>query len=184
MVSIAFDNHCQTLPGSRKYPGLIPLKGTKIRVGPKTVLFNTPSAYRDIYSHKANVRKDNFYSIWKRHDGDVTIFNETNVKMHATRRKTFNTAFTDKSVRSAGFFIIKNADRWNELLITDDDWSAPTNLTEQIDHLIFDILGDLCFGQSFGTIEPGESAFQMIPSAIASYMKFWNPVSRSAVRVR
>ncbi|KAI4162759.1 MAG: hypothetical protein LQ342_003646 [Letrouitia transgressa] len=153
--------------------------GTKIRVGPKTVLFNTPSAYRDIYSHKANVRKDNFYSIWKRHDGDVTIFNETNVKMHATRRKTFNTAFTDKSVRSAGFFIIKNADRWNELLITDDDWSAPTNLTEQIDHLIFDILGDLCFGQSFGTIEPGESAFQMIPSAIASYMKFWNPIAKS-----
>ncbi|KAL9034833.1 MAG: hypothetical protein Q9214_006863, partial [Letrouitia sp. 1 TL-2023] len=95
------------------------------------------------------------------------------------KRKTFNTAFTDKSVRSAGVFIIKNADRWHELLTTDDDWSAPTNLTKQIDHLIFDILGDLCFGQSFDTINPGENAFQMIPAAIVSYMKFWNPITKS-----
>ncbi|KAG8526297.1 uncharacterized protein KY384_000290 [Bacidia gigantensis] len=150
-----------------------------IRVGPNTVLFNSPSAYKDIYSHKANTFKDKFYSVWKRNEDDKSVFNTTDIAVHSRKRKIFNTVFTDKSIRSAQPFIINIIDRWNDLSITGDDWSEPIDLAPWIDYLVFDILGDLCFGESFRTIEPGENVFKIIPDAIVSYMNFWNIITKS-----
>jgi cytochrome P450 len=145
-------------------------------VTPRTVLFNTPKAYRDIYNHRANVKKDRSYDAWRRHEGDVNTLNVTDVAIHARKRKILNTVFTDSSIRSAATFIIKHIDRWNELTVTGHDWSEPIDFTKWSDSLIFDILGDLCFGKSFETKEPGENPFKVIPEVIISYMKLWNPV--------
>lgn len=152
------------------------MKGSKVRVTPSMVVFNTPNAYRDIYSHKANVKKDGCYDAWRRNEGDAHSFNVTDVAIHARKRKVLNTVFTDSSVRSAATFIIKRIDRWNELSVTGHDWSEPIDFTKWIDSLIFDILGDLCFGKSFGTMEFGENPFKIIPEVIASYVSLWNPV--------
>lgn len=151
-------------------------KGSKFRAKPTLVLFNTSKAYRDIYSYKANVKKDKSYVAWKRHEGDVNTLNTTDVAGYARKRKFLNTVFTDKSVRSAAAFIIKNLDRWNELSINGHDWSQPLDLSKWIDCLVFDILGDLCFGKSFDIKEPGENPFKVIPEASVSYLKFWHPV--------
>lgn len=151
-------------------------KGSKFRAKPTLVLFNTPKAYRDIYSYKANVKKDKSYIAWKRHEGDVNILYTTDVAGHARKRKLLNTVFTENSVRSAAAFIIKNLDRWNELSINGHDWSDPIDLSKWIDCLVFDILGDLCFGKSFNIKEPGENPFKIIPEASISHVKFWHPV--------
>ena len=143
---------------------------------PRTVLFNTPEAYRDIYNHKANVKKDKSYDAWRRHEGDANTLNVSDVAVHAKKRKVLNTVFTDRSVRSAATFIIKHIDRWNELTFSGDDWSEPIDFTKWIDCLIFDILGDLCFGKSFDTKEHGKNPFKVIPEAIASSLRLWNPV--------
>lgn len=143
---------------------------------PETVLFNTPKAYRDIYNHKGNVKKHRSYDAWRRHEGDAHTLNVTDVAIHARKRKTLNTVFTDRSVRSAATFLLKHIDRWNELTVTGHDWSEPINFTKWTNCLVFDILGDLCFGQSFETKEPGDNPFKDIPDVIISYMKLWNPV--------
>ena len=144
------------------------------------VLFNTPNAYRDIYSHKANVKKDRSYDAWRRNEDDANALNVSDVASHARKRKILNTVFTESSIRSAATFIIQHIDRWNELTVTGHDWSEPVDFTKWINKLIFDILGDLCFGKSFGTMESGENSFTMIPEVIDSYMSLWNPVNRFA----
>ncbi|KAL8636496.1 MAG: hypothetical protein Q9226_009248, partial [Calogaya cf. arnoldii] len=106
------------------------LQGSKIRIGPNTVLFNTPEAYRDIYNYKANVKKNKTYDAWRRNEHDANTLNVTDVAIHAKKRKLLNTVFSDKAVRSALEFVIKHLDRWNELTVTGDDWSEPINLTK------------------------------------------------------
>ncbi|KAL8735400.1 MAG: hypothetical protein Q9166_000945 [cf. Caloplaca sp. 2 TL-2023] len=154
-------------------------EGSKVRIGPNTVLFNTPKAYRDIYNHKANVKKNKTYDAWRRNEDDANTLNVTDVAIHSRKRKLLNTVLTNKSVRSASTFIIKHLDRWNELSVTGNDWSKPIYLTNWSDCLVFDILGDLCFGKSFGIKEPGDNPFKAMPDTIISYMKFWHPVSKS-----
>lgn len=154
-------------------------EGSKVRLTPNTVLFNTPRAYRDIYNYKANVKKNKTYDAWRRNEGDANTLNVTDVAIHAQKRRLLNTVFTERSVRSAAVFIIKHLDRWNELTVSGEDWSEPTDLTKWTDCLVFDILGDLCFGKSFDIKEPGENPFKVMPEAIISYMKFWHPVRSS-----
>ncbi|KAL8732942.1 MAG: hypothetical protein Q9181_003764 [Wetmoreana brouardii] len=168
MMSLTGINHSYCLPQS--------ITWSKIRISPNTVLFNTPTAYKNIYGYKSNVKKNKTYDAWRRHQGDINTLNVTDVAVHARKRRILNTVFTERSVRSAASFIIKHLDRWNELTVGDKDWSEPIDLTNWTDCLVFDILGDLCFGKSFDLKEPGQNPFKELPEAIMSYMKFWHPV--------
>lgn len=71
-------------------------------------------------------------------------------------------------------------DRWNTLLPgaerDEDGWSAPQDISKWSDYLLFDLLGDLCFGMKFDTKEPGENKLKAIPHFIAEYMKVSYPV--------
>lgn len=144
----------------------------------RTVLFNTPQAFGDIYKYKGNVKRDKFYDAWRKSEGDANTLTVSDPAIHAKKRKLLNTVFTERSLRSAAAFIIKHLDRWNELTVTGHGWSEPIDLTEWTNCLVFDILGDLCFGKSFGIKEPGENSLKIIPETIISYMKFWHPVGK------
>ncbi|PVH95528.1 cytochrome P450 monooxygenase-like protein [Periconia macrospinosa] len=154
--------------------------GERIRVDPRTVVFCDPAAYRDIYNVKANVQRSGFYTAWRRNELDAHTLNTIDVAEHAYKRKLLNVSFTEKSTRAASEFIFRHIDRWNELLVGDsDDWSEPIDFTESVSNLVFDISGDLCFGQSFETKEPGENPLKDMPHAIKDYMLFYYPVCRS-----
>jgi cytochrome P450 len=156
-------------------------KGDRFRVYPNGILFNSPKAYKDIYSLKSNVKKAKTYDAWKRNEQDSNTLSETDIGIHAKKRKLLNQVFTDKSLRSAGEFIYRHVDRWDELLLDGDgkEWSAPRNLTDWTDYLVFDILSDLCFGRSFNIKESQPNPFKTIPHAIVAYVKFYYPVAPS-----
>lgn len=143
------------------------------------VLWDSPTAYNDIYHMKANVQKSKAYTAWLKNQREHNSLFTVDTKLHAKRRRILNQVFTEKAMQAAGPFITRHVDRWNELLINDDskDWSEPRNLTTWIDALSFDILGDLCFGNSFEIKEPGENPFKIIPHAIAKYVHFNYTVS-------
>jgi hypothetical protein len=160
--------------------------GPKIRITPNTVIFRDPAAFRDIYNTKANVQKAAFYEAWQRDKHDVNTFNTRDKKEHAKRRKILNQSFTEKSLRAAQLFMIKHIDRWNELLVSDvgdDQWSEAMNFAEVSDKLVFDIMGDLCFGTSFDIKEPGDNPIKIIPHAVVQYMQFLYPVMSSTRKI-
>ncbi|KAH8702535.1 cytochrome P450 monooxygenase-like protein [Talaromyces proteolyticus] len=157
--------------------------GDKIRPDPNTVLFCDPDAYADIYGMKSNVRRSPFYEAFKRNEREKTTLTTIDVAAHAKKRRILNIAFTEKLVRAASGFIIKHVDRWNQLIMdeidSDSEWSAPVDFSHKVDALIFDIMGDLCFGKSFGIKEPGDNPLKEVPHCIAEYMRFYYPMCRS-----
>lgn len=154
--------------------------GEAVRFKSDGVVFNSPAAFCAIHSTKANVRKSKFYEVWRRNPQDVNTLNATDKKVHARKRRVLNSAFSEKSVRSVAAFVSKHVDRWNEITLDGNDgkeWTEPRNMSNLMDHLVFDIMGDLCFGRSFEIKEPGENRFKHMPHTIAVYMQFMYPVS-------
>ncbi|KAK4164127.1 cytochrome P450 [Cladorrhinum sp. PSN259] len=160
--------------------------GDRIRVAPNTVLFRDPQAYTDIYGMKSNVRRAPFYKAFRRNKHEKTTINSIDIAEHAAKRKLLNLAFTDKTTRAASEFMTRHVDRWNELLLVSSNkdkesgWTTPVDMSEKLDTLVFDIMGDLCFGRSFDIKEPkGENPLRAIPHNISEYLKFYYPMCRS-----
>lgn len=72
--------------------------------------------------------------------------------------------------------------RWIELFKTqaneaaEGNWSKSLNMAHEVNYLVFDVLGDLCFGKEFRMKEP-ESDLKHVPELIASFLELLAPVS-------
>ncbi|KAG9237994.1 benzoate 4-monooxygenase cytochrome P450 [Amylocarpus encephaloides] len=158
--------------------------GETFRYKPNGLLFDSPRAFRTIHGAKANVKRAKFYEFWSRNSKDVHTLSTVDPGVHARKRKVLNQAFSAQAIRSAEGFVVKHIDRWCELLIQDNDgeqWTEPQNLAHLVDHLTFDIMGDLSFGRSMDTKEPGSNPFKAIPHIIADYLQFMYPISNSPI---
>ncbi|OBT55407.1 hypothetical protein VE04_04708 [Pseudogymnoascus sp. 24MN13] len=158
--------------------------GEAFRFKPDGVLFNSPTAYRAIYQTKANTKKGKFYEIWSRNPQYINTLTKVDKIAHARKRRVLNSAFSEKAIRSAEAFVVKHVDRWTELIINEKDgkeWTAPKNMSDLSDYLVFDIMGDLCFGTSFNLKEAEENQFKHMPHTIADYMRFMYPITQSPI---
>jgi cytochrome P450 len=112
------------------------------------------------------VKKGKFYEMWPRNLNAPNTLGTVDKVIHARKRRVLNQAFSPEAIRSAENFVIQHVDRWNEILVDGNDgreWTDPVNISEMIDYLVHDILGDLCFGRSFDMKEPGENQFRHMP---------------------
>lgn len=150
--------------------------GHMFRYRPDAVLINTPTAFRSIFGPNGNVRKSDYYRVWPRTPEITSTWNVTDVPAHARKRRVMNQAFSEKALKSVEVFIHENLDRWLDLLGEQAETSGKSiNMAHEINYLVFDILGDLCFGQSFGMIEPG-SDMRYVPEVLATFLKLFHPV--------
>jgi cytochrome P450 len=159
------------------------LFGDKFRAAPNLVLFNKPQAFQDIYGARANITRSGFYRSWKRNEHDVNTITATEPALHAKKRKALNLAFSEQSLKAAGPLMAEHIDRWVELLTSDagNGWSSPQNLATWVDYLVFDLIGDLCFGESFNTKEPGKNMLKQIPHLIMKHVKIGYVLSKSSL---
>ncbi|KAF3002742.1 hypothetical protein E8E14_005531 [Neopestalotiopsis sp. 37M] len=132
---------------------------------------------------RSNVRRSPFYVGLTKDIREQNTLNTIHPAEHAKRRKMLNAAFTDISVNAAATFMSKHIDRWHEILLAEHDskteWSATVDLSEKLDHLVFDIMGDLSFGRSFNTKELGDNPLKEVPDNIIRYLTFYYPMCRS-----
>ncbi|KAF9766504.1 hypothetical protein IL306_001101, partial [Fusarium sp. DS 682] len=147
------------------------------RITPNSVLINTPTGLKTIYNNKANVKKSEYYKVYPRNVHAITTWNSIDKTAHARKRRVMNHAFSDKALRSCETFIHSNTDRWIELLdqeIGEKKWSSSLNMARWADHLVFDTLGELCFGKSFGMKEH-DSELRHIPTLMTDFMSTIHP---------
>lgn len=156
--------------------------GDTFRAAPNLVLFNTPGAFNDIYASRGNTTRSSFYRAWKRNERDVTIFNSTEPAAHAKRRRILNLAFTEQSLKASGPLMTAHIDRWIEILIEEatETWSSPRNVAMHTDELVFDILGDLCFGEKLNTKDPGENKWKLVPRLSMKAIRFGYLLSKTS----
>lgn len=144
-------------------------------------MINTPTGYKTIFGPKGNVRKSDYYKVWPRVEDAVNTWSTTSIPQHARKRRVLNYAFSESALRGAEVFIQKNVDRWLELMGQDknspsDELTRPMDMEHQVTWLVFDILGDLCFGKCFDMKEPG-SKLRHVPEMMIGFMELIHPVS-------
>lgn len=156
--------------------------GSSFRAAPNLVLFDSPRAYNDVHGLRTNIKRSDFYKAWKRGKDDVQTTSSTEPKEHARKRKLLNLVFTEQSLKAANSIIISHVDRWVELLTSgtrENSWSSAHDISTRVDQLVFDILGDLCFGKTLNTKEPGENDLKKIPHLIMRSVNIGYKLSKS-----
>ncbi|KAH6686636.1 cytochrome P450 [Plectosphaerella plurivora] len=156
--------------------------GPTFRYTPDSILVNTPSGYQEIFNPKANIGKSVYYDTYVRNSVAFTTWNSTNKDIHARKRRVLTNCFSDKAIRNAEPYIHQNLDRWCGLLQDEIDkngeWSESLNMADWSNHLIFDILGDLCFGKSFDMKEP-DNELRFVPELMSTFLCVMHPIAFS-----
>lgn len=155
------------------------LPGTEFRYAPNSVCLNDPKAYKHIFGPKGNVKKNVFYQIWPKTPDHINVWSATSLPVHARKRRVINYAFSESALRSAEVFVHNNVDRWLQLLAQDKkgsgNWTKSIDMADQVTYLVFDILGDLCFGKCFDMKEP-DSKLRHIPEVMIGFIALMQPV--------
>lgn len=168
------DRHLDQLKCQQKY-------GNVFRYGPNYLVLQTPDALRDIYTHaKSNkIRKTLHYTFYT-DKGFASTAHHTDPDIHTFKRRVLGHAFSDHALNALEPFIVQNTDKWLVALAegeTDDGkgWSSPKDMAKLANYLTFDVLGDLCFGKSFGMLDSDQN--REIAHAIIERVKVGHVVS-------
>jgi hypothetical protein len=122
-------------------------------------------------------KSDDYYRVWPARIDITSTWNVTDIPVHARKRRVLNHAFSERALRSAEPYVHSNVDRWLDLFEERGKGGKKSfNMAHEINYLVFDILGDLCFGKSFEMKEPGSKVTE-IPEILAEFLTFMNPVS-------
>lgn len=156
--------------------------GIQVRYRPDSVAINTPTAFREITGPKGNGQRVQGYKIWPMNAGTCNTLQTIDNHEHGRKRRALMNAFSDKALRSYEPLVKQNVDRWCELLgdecTADGEWSKPLNAADWLNWFVFDVMGDLCFGKSFGMKE-ADSDMRDVLHLMANMMATAYPVSLS-----
>ncbi|KAF2688531.1 cytochrome P450 [Lentithecium fluviatile CBS 122367] len=135
--------------------------GEVVRIAPDEISFAKVEAFSDIYS---NTERPAFPKSKLWHGAapgrPLSVLNALDPRVHARFRKAMDPAFTEKSVRLQEPIIQEHID----LLITQlnklaskDPSGAVVNIVAWYSFASYDMVGDLSFGESFGSLRSSET---------------------------
>jgi cytochrome P450 len=131
--------------------------GSIVRIAPNELSFSDPRAWKDLYvtrpGHLPFKRNPTWFKPAK--PGDPQSIAGPDEEAHARYRRTLVHAFSDKSLKEQAPMIEGHVDQLIRKLreiVTDD----PIDFVEWMNFTTFDIAGDLCFGEPFGSLKEGK----------------------------
>lgn len=154
--------------------------GDVVRFGPDKLAYRTSEALYDIYGdRKANNTKCGFTDVNATVGASYNLQTLKDKHAHAQRRRTVAHTFTDDALRSAEKFVLNRVRIFCDLLGRDASdkeggWTPAQNMKDWLKFLTMDILGDLCFGQSFQSLE---KQYNALPEIIDFEVKLETMVS-------
>ena len=128
--------------------------GNIVRVGPNELAFFSPEGLKDIYTkrpgHKLPLKDRSHYPMPP--NGVDNIVTATDEATHARHRRLLGYAFSDKALKEQEPIL----QGYVKLFITrlrQQVPRGPVDIKSFFNFVIFDITGDLMFGESFGCLE-------------------------------
>ncbi|XPS96907.1 hypothetical protein M3J09_006156 [Ascochyta lentis] len=154
--------------------------GSAVRFSPNSVSFNTLSAVHAIYtSRDANVRKGDWYQCVKDSAGGFeSTFTAREKLRHALKRRILAHAFSERALREYEPRIKLLTERWLRSLAAVSNYGDSIDFAAWSNYIIFDILGDLCYGKDFGLIDSNKDRYvtKLLPRTTRSwYMLGYHP---------
>lgn len=138
--------------------------GDIVRFGPDRLSFRSAEGVHDIYGdRKVNVMKGGgFTDAAEAINRPVNTHSISDRSLHAKRRRLLANAFSEGALRNLEPFVIGTIREWINTIAQLQDspadskgWSVPRNMGVWSSNLTLDVLGELCFGKSFGAIKNG-----------------------------
>ncbi|KAI0530210.1 cytochrome P450 [Xylaria digitata] len=129
-----------------------------IRYSPNKLSINRVEALNDIYGFNKNVSKpEEFYAAFRVNKHARNVFNTADKEEHRRKRRIMSKAFSAKALPNYAPFILSKVD---ELAVKFNGGTFPRaagewrtfNMADEVNYLMLDIMGGLCFGEPFGFI--------------------------------
>ena len=144
--------------------------GDIVRYGPNSISINTNTALNEIYAFKANVKKAKFYTAFPAKVGAESTHSMIDKNLHARKRRVLSQAFSDNTMKGLQPHVLHVIRTFCKAIgpsrVTsaaaekqERPWSSPRNMANWTDYMSYDVLGDICYGQTFGTLEREENRF-------------------------
>lgn len=137
--------------------------GEVVRIAPNELSFINPAAWDDIYSNTdgANPKAFKKTEIWHGNlePGASSVFTTIDFKEHSRIRRFMDPAFSEKAVLQQETIVQGYVNACIDKLRqrTSSKGETTVNIVDWLNFTLFDIIGDLCFGEPFGCLDKCES---------------------------
>ncbi|KAI9684838.1 MAG: hypothetical protein M1820_010871 [Bogoriella megaspora] len=157
--------------------------GPIVRYGPNSLSFNSASALQTIYGFRSNVQKANFYSAFPAAKGAWSTHSAIDKGLHARKRRVLSQGFSDQAMRGLQPHILSVVRTFCDAMgdfgrsskeVNSKGWSTPKDMGAWCNYMSYDVLGDICYGQSFDTLESPDNRFAMAMVAQSSRFHYLN----------
>jgi cytochrome P450 len=126
--------------------------GDFVRYGPNKLLVNTARGVQDIYGHKNNVKKAQYYSPF--HKGLVpSALSAYDKDDHAPRRKILNPSFSETALKQYDATITKHADIFIDKVAENDGSSGSRSMTSNSAWTVERDMAHWCMHSQLGNLK-------------------------------
>ncbi|KAJ5155287.1 hypothetical protein N7492_008090 [Penicillium capsulatum] len=158
--------------------------GSAVRFTPNSISFNTVSAMDQIFrSRQAGAIKSDWYECIRGSAGGFeSTLTARQKARHAVKRRLLSHAFSERAMKDYEPRICKLVSTWLDCLEAEAKGRDIMDLGEWCNYLIFDILGDLAFGDSFGLMTTASERFVtgLIPKTTGGWYSLgYHPLTKS-----
>ena len=131
--------------------------GVVVRLHPDELSFIGSSAWADIYTARPQLPKPTF-GVLQTPNGVPSIGTIPDAETHGRHRKIISHAFSDRALLSQEYILQKYTDLLIDRLRNQPNLHDGTlDICSWYNFTTFDVLGDLCFGESFHCLETAEN---------------------------
>ncbi|EER23657.1 hypothetical protein D8B26_001785 [Coccidioides posadasii str. Silveira] len=137
--------------------------GPHVRVAPNFLSINSAQGLHDIYGHGKKVKKGDFYNAFPAIKGVYNTHNVIDKHVHGRKRRVLSQAFSDNALKGMEGVMLVNIRQFCAIMAGDEpslDAGAQRtqkgfvvrNMADWFGYLTYDVMGELCFGKSFGML--------------------------------
>lgn len=147
--------------GVRLYVDALELRiiGPIVRIAPNELSFGSAESLKAIYAQnpgKPHPKRGSFYSFLNAGFSKYNIVSEPDPHRHSEIRKLLLPAFSQRALLEQEVVLGTVIDQWLKVFEkTAGPDSSGANITRWYDFGVFDVLGELAFGESFHAVESG-----------------------------
>jgi cytochrome P450 len=134
--------------------------GPIVRVAPNMLSFNSATALKSIYGHSSIARciqKGQFYTAFPAVKGVHNTHNSISKTEHGFKRRVLSFAFSDAALKDMEGMILNAVDTMLEGVRKEG--AKGVDMADRFSWLTFDIMGELCFGKTFGMLTEQSQRF-------------------------
>lgn len=143
---------------SGRYPHLIKKLhdkyGTVVRTGPNQLSYCSATSWKDIYGHVAG-RKQFLKSDFYDDDTPKNVVNTRDPHQHGKMRRLLSNGFSAKALAEQEILVHQYVDKFIGQLNVYATGKQGEEMVKWYNFTTFDIIGDLAFGDPFGSLEDG-----------------------------